>query len=122
MSKTPNWPAELRKPITLDALDQSLGFYDLNEDEQARQDRLFENYVAECARRIQLIAQFFQIGELAHDPNWEFFLIRLCRHWNVPGFHVAATTPRGPGAPKQWTDRRICELFADVMALASDRG
>ena len=47
-------------------------------------------------------------------------VIDLCNHWEIPAFQILQSKPRGPGASRIWTDRRLCELFADVQSLVRD--
>ena len=102
MSKTRDWPTDLRKKINF-------------RKSQVRDDFVAE-YIIECNCRIRLLFDFFGV-----DPklpgSWEYLIVRLCNHWDIPGFQ--SSNAQGRGAPRRWTDIKNCELFADVMALTS---
>jgi hypothetical protein len=102
MGKTRDWPTDLRKRINFP-------------QSQVRDDFVAE-YIIESKRRIRLLFDFLGI-----DPkmpgSWEYLIVRLCNHWDIPGFQLS--NAQGRGAPRRWTDKKNCELFADVMALAS---
>jgi hypothetical protein len=98
MGKIRDWPADLRKKINI-------------RQSQARDDFVAE-YIIECDRRIRLLIDFFGV-DLKLPGSWLLLIVRLCNHWDIPGFSNAHR-----GAPRRWTDIKNCELFADVMALA----
>jgi hypothetical protein len=131
------WPPELRRPITkYELLGTNTGLFGLSRQEiselfgldqqpsdtanhTSNDDGMAHRYSAECRRRIDVMLNFFGIDRPTDDAGWESVIIRLCVHWGIPAFEVAMKPRRGPGAPKSWTSQRYCQLFADVMALAS---
>jgi hypothetical protein len=102
MGKTRDWPTDLRKKINF-------------RKSQVRDDFVAE-YIIECNCRIRILFDFFGV-----DPklpgSWEYLIVRLCNHFDIPGFQ--SSNAQGRGAPRRWTDIKNCELFADVMALTS---
>jgi hypothetical protein len=89
----------------------------LTESESLLKERLIKNYRAEIERRVKLVLAFFQISWPQNNTDWLRFVMKLCEHWDIPGFQLATAPERGPGADKKWTDKRNCELFADVSSL-----
>jgi hypothetical protein len=103
MGKTRDWPTDLRKKI--------------NFPQSETRDDLVAEYIIECNRRIRLLFDFFDVSTKDGSASWEYLIVRLCNHWDIPGFQLS--NAQGRGAPRRWTDEKNCELFADVMALAS---
>jgi hypothetical protein len=99
MGKTRDWPTDLRKKINF---------------RQSRRDDFLPAYIIECERRIRLLFDFFGVDPKLHG-SWQYLIVRLCNHWDIPGFQ--SSNAQGRGAPRRWTDIKNCELFADVMAL-----
>jgi hypothetical protein len=112
MARTRDWPAELRKPITMKELrSRHFGLEFTVKDIQQR-------YVAECVRRVDIMRNFFQISKsLAEAKANVLLVVRLCRYWKISGFEIAEEPRRGPGAPRIWTPQKQCEVFADVVSL-----
>jgi hypothetical protein len=65
---------------------------------------------------------FFKIYWPQNDAEWLSLVMKMCEHWDIPGFQLATAPARGPGADKKWTDKKNCELFADVNALVQRLG
>jgi len=103
MHKARDWPSDLRKRINF-------------RQSEARDDLVAE-YIIECNRRIRLLFDFFDVSTKHGSASFEYLIVRLCNHWDIPGFQ--SSNAQGRGAPRRWTDKKNCELFADVMAVAS---
>jgi hypothetical protein len=108
MVKTRDWPAELRKPITMKELRNEV-------PEGGTNYEILQRYVAECCRRVALIRSFLKVSE--SESGNVLLVVKLCRYWEIPGFGIVDEPKRGPGAPKIWTAQKQCEVFADVMSL-----
>src|SRR5258705_7437245 len=68
--------------------------------------------------RLKIVCEFFRYDCLPDsDAGWMRLLLDLCDHWQIPAFQILEKKARGPGASTKWTDRRFCELFADVQSL-----
>jgi hypothetical protein len=73
----------------------------------------------EQSRQVDTICAFLHVRSPDNfDPDWLELLAAVCQHWKIPAFRLEQTKRRGPGATKIWTDRKHCELFADVMRVA----
>jgi hypothetical protein len=103
MGKTRDWPSDLRKKI--------------NFPQSETRDDLVAEYIIECNRRIRLLFDFFDVSTKHGSASWEYLIVRLCNHWDIPGFQLSNAQGRGP--PRRWTDIKNCQLFADVMDLTS---
>jgi hypothetical protein len=126
MSKGREWPRELRSPIVQEELAKRGAppgvLFERAESDSEATKRLIKNYLAEITQRAKLMLAFFQIPWPQNDAQWLSFVMKICDYWAVPGFEVASSVPRGPGQSKKWTDRKNCELFADVNALVLHKG
>ena len=126
MPKTRNWPRELCQPMSEEKLRQRgapLGLLlQAAETPEDRRARLIKNYLAEIKNRASTMLNFFDLTWPENDPQWLSFVMKLCNHWEIPGFQITEVPSKGPGAPKKWTDHKNCELFADVNALVRQRG
>jgi hypothetical protein len=56
------------------------------------------------------------------DPNWWGRLAYRLACRRIPGFSVKLPSQRRHGAPTEWTDKQLAELFADVEFLKRQRG
>jgi hypothetical protein len=115
-TKNPRWPSELKRPIIVDEILKSIPpqqrFKHLDTE-------LTIAIVAEQSRQVEIISEFLRTPlPNPFDYDWLELIVALCRHWNIPAFRLEQIRPRGPGATKIWTDRKLCELFADVQRLA----
>lgn len=116
MKKAREWPAELRKPMTLRDLApiaSNLG----KEITPQYDDLVRKNYVTECARRFGVMLEFFGVNKSDEIGLLKWLIVRLCNHWNIPAFQVVDRPARSSAKQKIWTDEKSCQLFADVMAL-----
>jgi hypothetical protein len=114
MAKARDWPAELRKPITMKQLRTGHSEF-ATSDNELTDEEIKERYVAECLRRIAAISGFFKVSK--SQAGDVLLVMKLCRHWGIPGFDIEEEPRRGPGAPRIWTPEKQCEIFADVMSL-----
>jgi hypothetical protein len=116
--KNPPWPTELKWPIIVDDIvndivkswpsPQGFGALDI---------QLTNAISEEKDRRVEIISECLGTEVPKNSDEWLELLDAVCRHWSIPAFQIEQTKPRGPGATKIWTDRKHCELFADVMRL-----
>jgi hypothetical protein len=84
--------------------------------------RVTKNYLLEIERRAKHMLAFFQIPWPQDDAQWLHFIMKICERWDIPGFQLASSPSKGPGQSKKWTDRKNCELFADVNASVLHKG
>jgi hypothetical protein len=116
--KNPPWPTELKWPIIVDDI-----VNDIVKSWPSRQgfgalDIELTNAISEEKdRRVEIISESLGTEVPKNSDEWLELLDAVCQHWRIPAFQIEQTKPRGPGATKIWTDRKHCELFADVMRL-----
>ena len=63
-----------------------------------------------------------QFGVKADEPQWwRHFAVRIAtRH--VPGLSLRAANKKRHGAPREWNDERLAQLFADIEYVKKTRG
>jgi hypothetical protein len=116
MAKARDWPAELRKPITMKQLrNAGSGLSKIPRANEFTVDEIKQRYIAECVRRVAVMRNFFKVSN--SELGNVLLVSRLCRHWGIPGFDIVEEPKRGAGAPTIWTPQKRCEVFADVMSL-----
>jgi hypothetical protein len=116
VKKTPIWPAELKRPIRLDALALQLPTSLAKEDFK---QKLTDAFIEDVLLRFGLLCKFLNRNIPDNEAAWIDLVIALCDHWNIPAFHASRENTRRAGAPKIWTPQKHCELFADVKAMQS---
>ena len=114
--KNPPWPTQLKRPIIVDEILKSI-------PPQKRfkylDTELSIAILGEQSRQVEIMCEFLGMRRPnSYDYEWLELLVAVCQHWKIPAFRVEQTKPRGPGAKMIWTDRKHCELFADVQRLA----
>jgi hypothetical protein len=122
--KKPDWPDELKEPFPfgdpLVELDRRLSINGSSADQRVQvtdaEAKEVRAFAAEVNRRASIMARFLgwgHDGRLESKEDWERFLVRLCRHWKIRGFHERT----GGGRPKKWTNELRQKLVADVQSL-----
>lgn len=115
------WPAELTKPVILEELLETAKKAGGLEGGNFNEEIFRRIYADELFRRMDILARHFGHRALPDDQQkWVSFLWALCDHCKIPGFRIAETAPRGPGASRIWTNEKHCELFADVQWLVAN--
>jgi hypothetical protein len=120
------WPVQLRGPIIIEDLqktirpDQRAKDFDVDlinavQEEQFTRAEMICNFISQCDE-----TGFLDSKLPATESQWIYLVAVLCEYLDVPAFQVEQARRRGPGPTKFWTDRKLCQLFADVMNLAKD--
>jgi hypothetical protein len=125
-----NWPAELRAPISLGDLQQKISRQQTPEDHYIEMNDAVQE---ERYRRIEVLTTFlsqFHFHEFgpvvsrgfpSDEYDWANLVSAICQYWDIPAFRFTNLDGLRPGPKKKWTDRKLCELFADVQTLVGPR-
>jgi hypothetical protein len=118
------WPVELGRPIFLEDLQKTI-----RRDQGGKNfdidllNAVQEEQITRAEKICNFMSQYDDSGFLdsklpATEGQWIYLVAVLCVYLDVPAFQVEMSRPLGPGATKFWTDRKLCQLFADVINLA----
>lgn len=127
MPSTRKWPPELSKPLILEEIDKEISPHQRNKYfETERLIAIDTDFRWRAEVMADFLRDLFRNDDYPLNPfggaddEWLCLLVRVCKYWKIPGFHVEMVKPRGPGASKFWTDQKLCELFSDIQAVVKN--